>query len=99
MDENGIKTAIKKKFGTLRACAEALGISENNLNNKIKTRSDKFILELKRLGVDLPDKIEVKYEDIIHGLQEEINNLKLMVYDLTVKYETLKKEKGKNDEG
>lgn len=46
--------AILKKFGTQRACANALGIDETNLSNKLKRLSNRFLFELKSVGVDIP---------------------------------------------
>lgn len=50
-----MRDRIIEKFITYRACAKALNISEDNLSNKLKRRSRKFLHQLKHIGVNLPE--------------------------------------------
>lgn len=66
-DYKTISTAIIEKFGSHKECAAALGISEQNLSHKLKRLSNKFIHQLKYIGVKIPDldygfTLEVKKE-------------------------------------
>jgi hypothetical protein len=51
MKKEDIETEILKKFKTKRAFAEHIGISENNLNSKLKKPSKKFLIDLEKAGV------------------------------------------------
>lgn len=55
LDYKAISTAIIEKFGSHKECAVALGISEQNLSHKLKRLSNKFIHQLKFIGVKIPD--------------------------------------------
>lgn len=55
LDYQTISTAIIERFGSHKECAVALGISEQNLSHKLKRLSNKFIHQLKFIGVKIPD--------------------------------------------
>lgn len=55
IDREILLQAIIEKFGTQRECAKALGIDETNFSNKLKRLSNKFIHQLKFIGVKIPD--------------------------------------------
>lgn len=70
--------AILKKFGTQRACANALGIDETNLSNKLKRLSNRFLFELKSVGVDIPTSgknytIELNNNQVKENQQQYLN--------------------------
>ena len=50
-----MRDRIIEKFITFRACAKVLNISEDNLSNKLKRRSRKFLYQLKHIGVNIPE--------------------------------------------
>ena len=45
---------ILKIFPNLKACADALGMTESNFSHAISRRSNKFIFRLKDIGVKFP---------------------------------------------
>lgn len=51
---NELRTAILKKFGTYKKCADALKITDDNFANKMKRLSSKFLYQLKAIGVEVP---------------------------------------------
>ncbi|OQY72022.1 MAG: hypothetical protein B6D44_11015 [Ignavibacteriales bacterium UTCHB2] len=46
---------ILDKYPTFRACAAKLNISEDNLSNKLKRRSRKFLHQLRAIGINIPE--------------------------------------------
>jgi dynactin complex subunit len=59
--EKAVKYAINKKYGSLRNFAEALGVSDGTLHTNIKRLSDKFILRMIELGIELPSELTSKF--------------------------------------
>lgn len=104
LNQKIVSNAIIERYGSQKACATALGISEQNLSHKIKRLSNKFIHQLLKLGVVLPlpaMKLEVKepystYGDLKTELEEikkQYNNLQQLL-DLSLR--RIKELEGEN---
>lgn len=65
-NQKDVSTAIIERFGSHKECAIALGISEQNLSHKLKRLSNKFIHQLKSVGVNIPP--------IDYGFSLNVNN-------------------------
>jgi hypothetical protein len=52
-DREELLRAIYKKYGTQKELAKALGIAEDSLSHKLKRLSNKFLMQLKELGIEV----------------------------------------------
>lgn len=60
MRNSAIFDEIIRIFGTQKACAKALGISDKTFSRNLDRSTPKFIARLKKIGIVLPNKIEDK---------------------------------------
>ena len=88
MQKDAILSEILRVYGSQRACAEKLGISEQTFSHNLNKLSPRFIARLKTIGIILPD----KQEKNISINESELQNLvsKLVKENFELKEENAK---------
>lgn len=89
LNKEEVLKAIYKKFDSLEQCADALGISINNLSNKFRRLSPKFIAQLEAVGVEIKTQNQSieELKKLIDKANLEIEKLKAKLYDINEKLE------------
>lgn len=89
-----ILEAIILKFGSVENLAEILNTSRQNIYNKINRKSTKFISELIRLGVTLPNKSSIKIgSDVLVGkMRDNAKNEVIHNYGNSNEFDALRQE-------
>jgi len=93
LNKENVLTAIYKKYDSLNLCSEALGISINNLSNKLRRLTPKFLAQLQSIGVEIKDNdLSVKeLKELVEKTNFEIERLKAKLYDITGRLDDLTK--------
>lgn len=83
-----LQAAIKEKYGTQKAYADFLGITEQSLSKRLARASSKFIFTMKQHGIKLDE--ELPEED--SAMADKIDNLLELVLQQQVELNNLRKE-------
>ena len=71
--KSAIKAMILQKFATLRECADALGITEQELQGRMRRSSNKFLHQLLRIGVLIPSYNTSNHQNISNNSNDDMN--------------------------
>lgn len=98
MQDNAILSEILKKFKTQKACAEAMGISEQAFSHGLRRKTKKFLARLRAIGIVLPnkeDKRQVPNEALFFFQAEELMRYKIKADELEKENMILKEKLSK----
>lgn len=98
MNENSaILAEIIKKYGSQKACADALGMSESAFSISLKRKSKKFLLKLSTVGIVLEEnKPTIIKESVVTYQANKIMELEEKIKELEAENQSLRSSISKN---